>query len=237
MPRQRLTRPFFRTDSITLARKLLGTRLVRVLDDGSRLTGIIVETEAYLGVPDRAAHSYNGRRTPRTEPMYADAGIAYVYFTYGMHFCFNIVAGRINHPIAVLIRALEPTESLDQMRTHRAAGATASVLGSSRVPRPAQSAVANPPGATASTLRRAATPILPDTLLCAGPARLCQALAIDRDLNAIDLTTSPHLFLERDRRILPRAISSGPRIGVESAREWAQKPLRFWITGNPHVSR
>jgi DNA-3-methyladenine glycosylase len=174
--------------------------------------------------------------------MYADAGTAYVYFTYGMHFCFNIVAGRINHPIAVLIRALEPIEGLDSMRRRRAAFSPAphrgDVTPARRGGSPRVTEGASPTGATDGAVGRAPrTKPLPDTLLCAGPARLCQALAIDRDLNAIDLTTSPHLFLERDRRILPRAISSGPRIGVESAREWAKKPLRYWITGNPHVSR
>jgi len=91
-------------------------RLVRILPDRTRLAGLIVETEAYLGVRDRAAHSFNGRRTPRNEPMYAKGGVAYIYFTYGMHHCFNVVCGQANNPVAVLIRALEPTEGIPTMR-------------------------------------------------------------------------------------------------------------------------
>src|SRR4051812_10784941 len=100
MPRRpaRLQRPFFATDPVTLAPRLLGQRLVRTLDDGTRLAGIIVEVEAYLGIPDRAAHPFRGRRTPRTEAMYAKPGTAYVYFTYGSHYCMNIVCGRLNEP-------------------------------------------------------------------------------------------------------------------------------------------
>jgi len=118
MPHARPPRPFFQRDPATLARALLGQRLVRFID-GRRVAGIIVETEAYLGVIDKAAHTYGGRRTPRNESMYADGGTAYVYFTYGMHHCMNVVARRRDVPEAVLIRALEPTEGLGAMRTRR----------------------------------------------------------------------------------------------------------------------
>jgi len=103
-----------------LARALLGARLVRILPDSTRLAGIIVETEAYLGPEDKAAHSHKSRRTERTEPMYAAPGTAYVYFTYGMHYCMNVSAGKIDLPHAVLIRALEPTEGIETMFRHRA---------------------------------------------------------------------------------------------------------------------
>src|SRR5882672_5499226 len=96
-------------DPITLARRLLGQQLVRVLK-GQRLAGIIVETEAYLGAQDRAAHTWNGRRTPRNESMYLPGGHAYVYFTYGNHYCLNVVCGRKDEGVAVLIRALQPME-------------------------------------------------------------------------------------------------------------------------------
>jgi DNA-3-methyladenine glycosylase len=115
----RCDRTFFSGDAPGLARRLLGQRLVRILDDGTRLAGTIVETEAYLGVKDRAAHSFGGRRTPRTEPMYGPPGTAYVYFTYGMHWCLNAVCGREGQPTAVLIRALAPTEGPDAMRRLR----------------------------------------------------------------------------------------------------------------------
>ncbi len=118
----RLARSSFTADPVTLAQRLIGMTLVRILDDGARLAGVIVETEAYLGVEDKAAHSFGARRTPRNEAMYARAGTAYVYFTYGMHHCVNVVCGRVNEPVAVLIRALEPVEGLDRMAEHRAAG-------------------------------------------------------------------------------------------------------------------
>ena len=110
----------FGDDPVTVARRLLGQRLVRVLD-GQRLAGTIVEVEAYLGPKDRAAHSYGGRRTARNESMYLAGGHAYVYFTYGMHHCFNVVCGPPGEGVAVLVRALEPTEGLAAMFAHRPA--------------------------------------------------------------------------------------------------------------------
>jgi len=117
----RLGRRFFSTDPGSLAQALLGQRLVRVLDDGTRMAGIIVEAEAYLGAEDRAAHTFGGRRTALNESMYARPGTCYVYFTYGMHHCMNIVCGRVDEPVAVLLRAIEPTEGLGAMRERRGA--------------------------------------------------------------------------------------------------------------------
>ena len=97
------------------ARALLGRKLVRRLGNGVVLSGRIVETEAYLGISDRAAHSFGDRRTQRTESMWLDGGHVYVYFTYGMHWLLNIVAEREGQPTACLIRALEP---LDGGRGH-----------------------------------------------------------------------------------------------------------------------
>lgn len=114
----RLPRSFFRRDAVTVARELLGQRLVHSAGD-TRTAGLIVETEAYLGVPDRAAHTHGGRRTERVRSMWGDGGHAYVYLIYGMHHCMNVVAGSDGDPVAVLIRALEPVESLDAMRARR----------------------------------------------------------------------------------------------------------------------
>jgi len=98
---------FFGRDTVTVARDLLGMVLVREID-GSQLWGRLVEVEAYLGPDDLAAHSRRGRRTPRTEVMFGAAGHAYVYFTYGMHWCLNFVTREEGVPQAVLVRALEP---------------------------------------------------------------------------------------------------------------------------------
>ncbi len=114
----RLSRSFYRRDPVAVARGLLGHRLVSRIG-GKRTSGIIVETEAYLGIADKGAHTYGGRHTPRNETMWGDGGYAYVYFVYGMHHCVNVVAGRSNDPMAVLIRALEPDAGLDLMFTKR----------------------------------------------------------------------------------------------------------------------
>lgn len=105
-------------DPVTVAKRLLGQQLVRVVD-GSRLAGIIVEVEAYLGAKDRAAHTWNGRRTSRVESMYLPGGHAYVYFTYGNHHCLNVVCGKKDEGVAVLIRAIEPTEGMEAMFANR----------------------------------------------------------------------------------------------------------------------
>ena len=110
----RWSRRDFGAGSVEIAQRLIGSTLVRILDDGERLSGMIVETEAYLGVEDAAAHSFGGRRTARNEAMYAVGGTAYVYFTYGMHHCVNVVCGGIDEPVAVLIRALEPMEGMER---------------------------------------------------------------------------------------------------------------------------
>jgi DNA-3-methyladenine glycosylase len=109
---------FFRRSSLELAPELLGLILWRESDDGIA-AGRIVEVEAYCGPDDLAAHSAGGRRTPRTEVMYAPGGVAYVYFVYGMHYCANVVAGERGAPEAVLLRAAEPEIGLDLMRGRR----------------------------------------------------------------------------------------------------------------------
>ncbi len=113
----RLRRNFFARPTLQVARDLLGQRLVRVLN-GQRLAGLITETEAYIGEDDRACHARAGR-TRRNASMYGPPGHAYVYFTYGMHFCLNIVTEHPDFPAAVLIRAIAPTEGLETMRQNR----------------------------------------------------------------------------------------------------------------------
>jgi DNA-3-methyladenine glycosylase len=116
----RLGRDFYaRADTLRVARELLGKRLVVPAADGARVSGRVVEVEAYLGVEDRAAHSYGGRRTRRTETMYAAGGTAYVFFVYGMHHQFNVVTGPAGMPHAVLVRAVEPEEGIELMRARR----------------------------------------------------------------------------------------------------------------------
>lgn len=104
---------FFDRDTKVVARDLLGKVLVRELN-GQKLWGRLVEVEAYMGPEDLASHSSGGRRSPRNEVMYGAPGHAYVYFTYGMHFCLNFVTRPAGIPQAVLVRALEPGPGIDR---------------------------------------------------------------------------------------------------------------------------
>lgn len=114
---RRLPRDFYARDTLAVARDLLGQRLVRVLG-GDRLCGRIVEVEAYIGEQDQASHARCGL-TRRNAPMYGPPGCAYVYLVYGMHHCLNVVTEREGYPAAVLIRALEPLEGIEAMRSRR----------------------------------------------------------------------------------------------------------------------
>jgi len=205
---KRATRDWFARDAAALARDLLGCRLVRVQPDGTRLSGMIVECEAYLGVHDRASHAYAGRRTERNAAMYADPATAYVYFTYGMHYCVNAVCGKVDEPVAVLLRALEPVEGLEIMRELR----------------------------SKSRARRRET-ALKDRDLCSGPGKLCQAMAIDRKLNGADLASGDLLFIERPlRRSGKLEVVNTTRVGIDFAGEWKDQLLRWYVKGNEHVS-
>lgn len=178
-----------RLDAERAAKELLGWKLVRCLSN-TKLTGKIVETEAYHQ-EDAASHSYRGK-TPRTEVMFGPAGHAYVYFTYGMHYCMNVVVGKDGQGAAVLIRALEPISGLELMAQHRG-----------REP------------------------------LTNGPAKLCQALAIDRDLNGHNLSRPP-LVLAPGKEVGAHQIVATTRIGIKDN---AQATLRFYIKDNPYVSQ
>jgi DNA-3-methyladenine glycosylase len=112
-----LKQTFFSRDTLTVARKLLGTKLVREFN-GTVLSGMITETEAYLGTNDSACHASKGR-TPRNSVMFGPAGIAYVYLVYGLHFMLNIVTEQEGNPCAVLIRAIKPIDGLSRMQARR----------------------------------------------------------------------------------------------------------------------
>jgi DNA-3-methyladenine glycosylase len=120
MANVKLPRRFYtREDTLQVARDLLGKLLVVPAPDGSRVSGAIVETEAYMGPEDKGSHAFGNRRTKRTEPMFGEGGHAYIYFVYGMHYQFNVVANVKDVPHAVLIRAVEPVEGIEWMKVRR----------------------------------------------------------------------------------------------------------------------
>jgi DNA-3-methyladenine glycosylase len=205
----------------TVARELLGATLWRELPDGRRLAGRVVETEAYLGLADAAAHSFHGRRTARVASMYLPAGHAYVYRIYGLHLCLNLVTGDETRPEAVLIRALAPLAGTDLMRLHRFGDAAAR----------ARAAFATPAHGDRPLYERA----LVERALCSGPAKLAQALAIGPELDGHRLDRPP-LWLEAGPRVEDERVAVGPRVGLSarvSSRDW---PLRFSVVGDPNVS-
>ena len=114
---------FYQRDTIQVAKDLLGKTLVHIIQDKKgrkiRLSGKIVETEAYLGAKDLASHARRGLKSARNASLYLAGGFSYVYQVYGLHFCFNVVTKNKDEPEAVLIRALEPLEGLDHMKQLR----------------------------------------------------------------------------------------------------------------------
>ena len=191
---------FYRRPAETVARDLLGRYLVRDLN-GERLVLRLVETEAYLGAPDRASHAWGGRRTARNESLYLPGGHAYVYLIYGLHFCLNAVTGEKDVGSAVLLRAGEPIAGEERMTLNR---------GWTRKLRPGD--------------------------LAGGPGKICQALAIGRDLDGVRLDGPPLSITEGDPAGKKEIVAS-PRIGVDYAGEAAAWPLRFSVRGHPHVSK
>lgn len=189
---------YLRNDTVEIATQLLGKLLVVQDTKGKRVSGMIVETEAYLGEIDRAAHSYGGRRTARNEVTYYEGGHVYVFFVYGMYHQLNIVTGPADVPHVVLIRALEPIEGTEIMRERRGP--------------------------------------MKDKNLTSGPGKLCIAMGITREFNGENVAGG-RVWVEHYRNVWPGDISKGKRVGIDYAGEDAERPWRFWMTGNHYVSR
>jgi DNA-3-methyladenine glycosylase len=186
-----------RSDPLKVAPWLLNKVLVR----GDR-AGRIVEVEAYKGESDPASHAYRGL-TPRTAVMFGPPGFLYVYFTYGMHWCANVVCEDDGVAGAVLIRALAPLQGVQAMQEVRPAART-------------------------------------ERDLCNGPAKLCQALGITGGDNGTDLLVKASIGrpdavrLVDDGTVPPTRPARGARVGIRVATEHR---LRFWVPGDPNVSR
>jgi DNA-3-methyladenine glycosylase len=186
---------FYARDAEAVARDLLGARVVSQAG-GPRVVAEIVETEAYLGPHDEASHAAERfGRTPRNDPMFGAAGLAYVYLIYGMHWCLNVVTGDEGYGAAVLLRAARPLEGIGAVRERR--------------------------------------PGRPDRELMRGPGNLARALGVGGGFNYHPLDRPP-LWIAAGRAVDAAEVAVGPRIGISRAADW---PLRFWLRGDPHVSR
>lgn len=196
---QPLPREFFERPSVQVAPDLLGCVISHSTAAGL-VAVMLVEVEAYAGEADPASHAFRGR-TARNAVMFGPPGHAYVYFTYGMHFCVNLVCQPAGHASAVLLRAGRVIEGVPLARARRS--------GAARQPR--------------------------DVDLARGPARLCEALGIDRSHDGADVAdpASPLRALAPAAPVPSARISRGPRVGISRAADVA---WRFWITGEAAVS-
>ena len=200
----KLERSFYLRDPLIVAKDLLGKHLVHKTRD-CRIVGRIVETEAYVGPEDRACHAYGMRRTKRNEIMYHEGGFSYVYFIYGMYYCFNVVTEQKDKPSAVLVRAVEPVDGIGHMARLRYGRDLLSL----------------------STSQRSG--------LCNGPGKLCMSMGIGKAENGLDLCGSTLYICDAHNE--PFSIKSSPRINIDYAGEYKDKPWRFYIEGNKHVSK
>lgn len=203
-----LDRDFFLCDALTLSEKLLGKVLIRNID-GAEVGGIITETEAYMGVIDKASHAYGGRKTARTESMYLPGGHAYVYLIYGIYSCMNITANVGGNPEAVLIRAVYPYINAPKMYE-----------------------------CVKKYSKRKNLPDSVDELkksdlykLTNGPGKLCCAMEINRSLDKIDLTKENSTgFCVKDYGFIPQKVERSKRIGIDYAEEAADFLWRFTVS-------
>ncbi|MDF2504660.1 DNA-3-methyladenine glycosylase [Clostridium sp.] len=172
----KLKREFYNRDTVVVAKELLGKILVRKVE-GEITKGKIVEVEAYKGFMDKAAHTYNGRRTKRVEVMYGNPGFSYVFFIYGMYHCMNVITREEGIGEAVLIRAIEPIEGLNIMSKRRFDLAFDDLK---------KRQIIN---------------------LTNGPSKLCKAFAIDKSCNGIDLCGDVLFIEESDSKSFNIGIS------------------------------
>lgn len=203
-----LNRDFYLRDTITVSKELLGKVLVHQTAEYT-VAGRIVETEAYLGQEDKAAHSHGGKVTPRVEIMYNQGGYSYIFTIYGMYQCFNIVTEKQGTPQAALIRALEPVNNLDFMALRRFNKAYAELT----------------------------TKQIKD--LTNGPGKLCIAMDLGKEQNKIDLCVRNRIddIYVYDDGYKNFEIEASPRINIGYAEEYAHMPWRFTIKGNKYVSK
>lgn len=201
-----LKRDFYIDSALNLAKSLLGKVLVREVD-GKVLKAKIVETEAYIGASDKACHAYNGKRTERTETLYHQGGVAYIYLIYGIYHCFNVITNEVDIAEGVLIRALEPLNELDYISNKRF-------------------------GKDYYNLKKEQSKGLTN-----GPGKLCMAYSIDRNLNCKELYNKGEIYIEDGDEEEEIEIVESKRIGIDYAEEAKDFLWRFYIKNNIFVSK
>jgi DNA-3-methyladenine glycosylase len=192
---------YLREDVVQISKDLLGKYLFTKIN-GKITAGIITETEAYAGEIDKASHAYNNRRTSRTEIMFAEGGVSYVYLCYGIHHLFNVVTNFKDQPHAVLIRAIQPVEGLKTILERRKIEPTKENI--------------------ELVLKK-------KKKIAGGPGTVSQALGINTSLSGQDLTKNVIWIEDKGIQIKPKEIIAGPRVGVDYAGEDAKLPYRFIV--------
>ena len=207
--KKKIDRKFYTGNTLDISKKLLGKFLV--VNKGSRKrVGMIVETEVYLGPHDRAAHSFGGKMTPRTEVEYREGGHVYIYMVYGMYWQFNIVTSGKEKPECVLIRAVEPIGKFP--------------ISKSQFPKKSQI--------------KKNWKLQDSKNLANGPGKLCNWLGLDKSFYGEDMATSKKIWLEdRGVRVAKKDIVAAKRINIDYAKQWKHKPWRFYIRENEFVSK
>jgi DNA-3-methyladenine glycosylase len=226
----RLPRDFFDRPATEVAPDLLGCVLWHASPAGLVATRL-VEVEAYRGAGDPASHAFRGK-TARNAVMFGPPGHAYVYFTYGMHYCVNLVCEPAGRAEAVLIRAGAVVAGAELARRRRYGLAAAAAGPADRVSTADDSSGPAP--------RRGSRVRSRELDLARGPGRLCQALGIDRSLDGADvcapggpLGVGPPGPVDLPVATAAGTIATGPRVGISQA---ADRPWRYWLAGDSHVS-
>lgn len=207
-----MDRDFYRQNGIEVAKAILGKYLIRKYD-GMEIVTKIVETEAYMGVKDKAAHVYNDKKTSRTWPLYLDGGHIYVYLIYGMYYCLNISANIKDRPECVLIRAVEPLTNIEKMSINRYKKQLDNLTSYQK------------------------------KNITNGPGKLCMALKIDKELNGEDIINGELIisdyYYDNGVKIYATEefnIIKSKRINIDYAKEAKDYLWRFYIENNNFVS-
>ena len=249
MEEKRLERDFFTTDALELSRRLIGKIMVHETPLG-RVRGMITETGAYMGVEDKGSHTYGGRRTERTEPMFHIGGTSYVYFIYGMYNCVNVTAGADGIPMAALIRMVEPADEasrsimeqfrMEDMQRRRAAREKRKAENAGDSGKSAAAGMSVMQEETVAAKERAvrtaagvAAENVPASVkkhLADGPGKLCIAMHITKADNDIDMAVSREFYLTEGIEVEESRILAGKRIGIDYAEEAADYLWRFTLT-------